>query len=108
MIRIATTLVASLVLACATLDATRLFRSGTAALDRGDAPMAVHDLEAAAQLLPESSAVHNHLGLAYAAAGRSGEALREFERAVAIDCGNRAAQENLASARAQAGARAGR
>jgi cytochrome c-type biogenesis protein CcmH/NrfG len=47
--------------------------------------------------------VHNHLGLAYAAAERHGDALREFERAVAIDCDNRAAQANLARARAHAG-----
>jgi Flp pilus assembly protein TadD len=90
-------------LACATVDATRLFRSGTAALDRGDSGSAVRDLEAAARLLPQSSAVHNHLGLAYAAAQRQDDALREFERAVAIDCGNRAAQANLASERRQLG-----
>ena len=90
----------TLVVACATVDATQLFRSGTAALDRGDAPAAVRDLAQAAQLLPESSAVHNHLGLAYAASERHAEALREFERAVAIDCDNRAAQANLAHARA--------
>lgn len=101
MLRAAVTLFAALLVACATVDATRLFRSGTAALDRGDAPAAVRDLEAAVQLLPESSAVHNHLGLAYAAAERPDDALREFERAVAIDCGNRAAQTNLASARAR-------
>jgi Flp pilus assembly protein TadD len=105
-LRIAATLLVSLLIACATVDATRLFRSGTAALDRGDVSSAVRDLEAAVQLLPESSAVHNHLGLAYAAAERPGEALREFERAVAIDCDNRAAQTNLAGARARASLRA--
>ena len=68
-------LVALLFVACATVDATRLFRSGTAALDRGDASGAVRDLEAAAELLPESSAVQNHLGLAYAAGGRDADAL---------------------------------
>ncbi len=102
MLRVALTLVACLLVACATVDATRLFHSGTAALDRGDAAAAVRDLEAAARLLPESSAVHNHLGLAYASAERHGDALREFERAVAIDCDNRAAQTNLARARAHA------
>lgn len=102
MLRAATTLLLCLLAACATVDATRLFRSGTAALDRGDALTAVRDLEAAARLLPESSAVHNHLGLAYDAAERHGEALREFERAVAIDCDNQAARTNLASARRRA------
>ena len=91
-----------LLAACATVDATRLFRVGTAALDRGDAPAALRDLEQAARLLPESSAVHNHLGLAYAASERHADALREFERAVAIDCENAAAQSNLARARARA------
>ena len=103
MLRVAPLLiVASLTVACATVDATRLFRSGTAALDRGDPPAAVRDLEAAAQLLPDSSAVHNHLGLAYAAALRPDDALREFERAVAIDCDNQAAQANLRGARTRA------
>jgi tetratricopeptide (TPR) repeat protein len=106
-LRVTITLLASLLVACATVDATRLFRSGTAALDRGDPVAATRDLEAAAQLLPESSAVHNHLGLAYAAAARHDDALREFERAVAIDCDNRAAQANLASARTRATQRAG-
>jgi Flp pilus assembly protein TadD len=88
---------------CATVDATRLFRSGTAALERGDSGVAVRDLEEAARLLPGSSAIHNHLGLAYVAARRDGDALREFERAVAIDCGNHAAQANLAVERRQLG-----
>lgn len=103
MLRAATIAALCLLVACATVDATRLFRAGTDALDRGDAHAAVRDLEAAARLLPESSAVHNHLGLAYAAAERHDEALREFERAVEIDCENRAAQTNLASARLRAG-----
>jgi Flp pilus assembly protein TadD len=101
-LRVATLLVSGLLVACATVDATRLFRSGTTALDRGDTVAAVRDLEAAARLLPESSAVHNQLGVAYAAADRPDEALREFERAVAIDCDNQAAQTNLASARTHA------
>jgi Flp pilus assembly protein TadD len=100
-LRVATLLVACGLSACATPSAARLFRSGTAALDRGETTTAVRDLEQAAALLPASSAIHNHLGLAYAATGRDGEALREFERAVAIDCDNRAAQANLAAARAR-------
>ena len=94
--------IASLLAACATVDATRLFRAGTAALDRVDAASALRDLEEAARLLPESSAVHNHLGLAYAASQRDADALAAFERAVALDCDNQAAQENLSRARAHA------
>jgi Flp pilus assembly protein TadD len=93
---------ASLLVACATTSATRLFRSGTTALDRGDSVAAVRDLEEAARILPESSAVHNHLGLAYAASQRDADALAAFERAVALDCDNQAAQSNLAQARARA------
>jgi tetratricopeptide (TPR) repeat protein len=100
--RFALTIAASLLVACATVDATRLFRAGTAALDRGDPQAAVRDLEAAAELLPASSAVQNHLGLAYVAAQRQDDALRAFERAVAIDCDNQAAQTNLARTRAHA------
>jgi len=93
---------AALLVGCAATSATRLFRSGTAALDRGDEIAAVRDLEQAARLLPGSSAVQNHLGLAYAASRRDADALAAFERAVALDCDNQAAQQNLARARAHA------
>jgi lipoprotein NlpI len=57
-------------------------------------------LERAAVLAPERSEVFNHLGLAYAAAGRPADALSAFERAVALDCDNRAAAANLRAAQA--------
>lgn len=88
---------------CASLDGARLYRSGTRALDRGDAQRAVADLERAAELVPQASEIQNHLGLAYAAAGRDAAALRAFRRALAIDCDNAAAQENLAAAQRRAG-----
>lgn len=88
--------------ACTPLHAARLYDSGTEALDRGDLTRAVEDLERAAALVPQASEVQNHLGLAYAAAGREDEALAAFERAVALDCGNRAARENLAVAERRA------
>ncbi len=81
-----------LLLGCATVEGYRLFEAGNAALDRGDAAAAVAELERAATLVPERSEVQNHLGLAYAAAGRPRDALAAFERAVALDCDNRAAQ----------------
>jgi Flp pilus assembly protein TadD len=90
----------ALVPGCASLDASRLYASGTEALDRGDSARAVADLERAAALWPEASEVHNHLGLAYAQAGRDAEALAAFEQAVALDCDNDAAQHNLRAARA--------
>jgi Flp pilus assembly protein TadD len=94
-------LVASLACAgCGSLRGARLYSSGTRALDAGDPARAVADLEAAAALLPGSSEVHNHLGLAYARAGRDEEAMAAFRRSVELDCDNRAAQHNLHAAEA--------
>jgi Flp pilus assembly protein TadD len=86
---------------CATLEGYRHFRLGSAALDRGDVLRAVVELELAARLAPERSEVQNHLGIAYAAAGRPGDAVAAFERAVALDCDNAAAKANLAAALAR-------
>jgi Flp pilus assembly protein TadD len=94
-------------LGCAAVSGHRHFERGNAALDRGDAALAVAELERAAALVPEASEVQNRLGIAYAAAGRHAEALAAFERAVALDCDNRAAAANLAAARARAGASGG-
>jgi Flp pilus assembly protein TadD len=80
---------------CTALRGARLYRSGTAALEHGDAAVAIADLEQAAALVPEASEVQNHLGLAYAEAGRRDDALRAFRRAVELDCENEAAQHNL-------------
>jgi Flp pilus assembly protein TadD len=90
-------------LGCAAWSGTRLYASGTHALDRGDAPQAVADLEAAARLLPDSSEVQNHLGIAYEAAGREDAALAAYRRAVALDCGNEAAVRNLREAEGRSG-----
>jgi len=88
---------------CASLQAERLYQSGTQALDRHDPQRAVADLERAAALAPEVSVIQNHLGLAYQDAGRPDDALHAFERAVALDCGNDAAVANLRAMRASAG-----
>jgi Flp pilus assembly protein TadD len=90
---------------CASLEAARLYRSGSAALERGEYADASRALERAAELVPHASQVQNHLGLAYAGEGRAAEALRAFERAVELDCDNAAAQRNLAAARARPQAR---
>ena len=89
-------------LGCSSLRAARLYQSGTSALDRGDTTQAIAELERAAELLPEASEVQNHLGLAYQAAGRERDAEFAFRRAVALDCGNAAAVENLRVAEARA------
>ncbi len=87
-------------LGCNTFQWARLYQSGTAALDRGDVPRAIADLERAAALAPEASVVQNHLGLAYLKAGRRADAVQSFELAVALDCRNAAAGRNLAIIRA--------
>jgi len=87
---------------CTTWHASRLYQHGTASLDAGQPGQAISDLEAAADLVPFASEVQNHLGLAYVAAGRDAEGLHAFQRAVALDCRNDAAQANLAAARAHA------
>jgi Flp pilus assembly protein TadD len=92
---------------CASFQAARLYQSGTAALDAGEPERAVADLERAGALAPQASEVQNHLGLAYAAAGRPDDAERAFRRAVELDCENAAARENLRAAELR-GAEAGR
>jgi len=89
-----------LVLGCSAYRGARLYARGTEALEHGNPTQAVTDLEKAARLLPETSAVHNHLGLAYVKLGRDTEATGAFRRAVELDCGNRAAQHNLHAAEA--------
>jgi Flp pilus assembly protein TadD len=86
---------------CATWRGARLYQSGTHALERGDTASALRDLSAAVELVPHASEIHNHLGLAQLQAGEPVRALRSFERAVELDCDNRAARENLARAEAR-------
>lgn len=96
--------VLALALGCAALEGHRRFEAGNAALDRGEVARAILELERAAALVPEASEVQNHLGIAYAADGRHRDALAAFERAVALDCDNRAAAENLRAARRRSAA----
>ena len=91
----------AVVVGCADLEARRFYRAGTAALDRGESQRAVAELERAAALAPEISAIQNHLGIAYEDAGRSDAALLAYQRAVALDCDNRAAESNLRELRAR-------
>ncbi len=84
---------------CASLEGARLYTRGTRAMDEGRIAEAIDDLARAATLMPDSSPIQNHLGLAYARAGRDPEALAAFQRAVRLDCSNLAAAENLAAAK---------
>lgn len=92
--------------ACASIEATQHYRSGTAALDRGETAAAVAELERAAWLAPDAAYVQNHLGIAYEQAGRRDDALRAYERAVELDCTNDAAQANLVRVKVPLAARA--
>ena len=85
----------ALSLGCSSYRAGRLYEQGTASLDARDSGAAIDDLERAAALAPHASEIRNHLGLAYAQAGRMPDALWAFEHAVALDCDNAAAQQNL-------------
>jgi Flp pilus assembly protein TadD len=89
-------LLGALLLGCGGIEGARLYRDGTRSLERGDAESAVRSLELAAERAPDASEVQNHLGIAYLAAGRRDDALRAFERAIALDCDNAAARRNLA------------
>lgn len=83
---------------CSSLSGARLYADGTRALESGDASRAVVRLEEASRLLPDSSEVQNHLGIAYQKTGRSEDALAAWRRAVALDCSNQAALANLRAA----------
>ncbi len=94
-------IVACACLGCAAVEGARLYHSGTLALERGDVPRAIADLEGAAERVPYDAEVHNRLGVAYAAAGRRDEALREFQNAVTLDCDHVVAARNLRRAQAE-------
>jgi lipoprotein NlpI len=82
---------------CASYRGAQLYSSGTQALDAGDTERAIHDLEAAARLVPQASQIYNHLGIAYSDAGRRDAALRAFDRALELDCDNAEAERNRAA-----------
>jgi tetratricopeptide (TPR) repeat protein len=85
---------------CTGFRAARLYQEGTEALNAGDSELAIIRLGEAEQLEPEASEIHNHLGLAYAAAGQHEQALSAFQKAVDLDCSNAAANHNLSAAQA--------
>jgi len=90
-----------LLVGCAPFAATQAYRRGTAALERGETERAIVELERAAALVPDSSAVYNHLGIAYEASQRPDDARRAYQRAVTLSCENEAAQRNLRAVRAR-------
>ncbi len=87
---------------CTATRGASQYRAGSRALARGDITRAILKLEAANASLPDRSEILNHLGIAYDKAGRSEDAMRAFEQAVAADCRNNAAESNLMVARQRA------
>ena len=86
---------------CSNWKAARLYQSGSRALEKNDPARAISDLERAASLKPDSSRIQNHLGIAYEQSGQQNHALYAFRRAVALDCENAAAAENLSALRGE-------
>ena len=72
----------------------RYYASGSEALRAGDTESALVDLRRAAELVPHASEIQNHLGLAYWAEGDLARARSAFDRALALDCDNVAAERN--------------
>jgi cellulose synthase operon protein C len=58
---------------------------GWAQFKKGDAKNAVAMLETAQEKLPNSAAVHYHLGMSYAATGQSDKAAEQFQKALALE-----------------------
>ena len=87
-------LIAALV-GCASYRGSKLYVEGTEALFDGQVKLAVERLEAAAQLVPQSSEIQNHLGIAYLVAGRPVDARQALQEAHRLDCRNPAAIQNL-------------
>lgn len=90
-------------LGCATWQATRLYESGTEALEHEQTAKAIADLERAAELWPDSGEIQNHLGIAYLQAGRRRDARDAFARAVELNCSNPSARRNLSLLDAELG-----
>jgi len=93
--RVAILVLVACLVGCSTWRGARLYHSGSAALARGEIPVALVDLSRAARLVPQASEIHNHLGIARLEAGELELARASFERAVELDCDNRAASANL-------------
>jgi Flp pilus assembly protein TadD len=72
---------------------------GTAALSRGDVAGAERHLREAVRLAPDDPQAHDLLGVALGRMGRLDEAIRAFERALAIDPAAGSPRRNLDEAR---------
>jgi choline-sulfatase len=91
-------------LAVAARDAAGTAAGTKAAALRAEAARAD---QAALTIAPDTAIAHNGLGLLAIAEGKTGDAVKAFERATAIDSGNASYWANLGNARRAAGDRAG-
>ena len=81
---------------CAVFEADKLYKSGTNALEQGDYPQCIEQLEKAKALLPNaSSVIRNNLGVCYDRVGRKKDAWVEFRKAVINSHQNNAALKNF-------------
>ncbi|MBB6142909.1 tetratricopeptide (TPR) repeat protein [Silvibacterium bohemicum] len=79
------------------------YRAGVAALSRHDLNAALADFEKVVHLAPAAEQGHSALGAILLRLGRTSEAIRELEKALAITPSDRSAQLNLAFAYEQSG-----
>ncbi|HZD49341.1 MAG TPA: tetratricopeptide repeat protein, partial [Silvibacterium sp.] len=79
------------------------YRAGVAALSHNDLNAALADFQKVAHLAPTAEQGHSALGAVLFRLGRTGEAIRELERALAMKPSDASAQMNLALAYVQDG-----
>ena len=79
------------------------YRAGVAALSRNDLNAALADFEKVVHLAPTAEQGHSALGAVLMRLGRTGEAIRELKKALAIRAGDSDAQLNLALAYEKSG-----
>lgn len=83
---------------CALFEADKLYKSGTKALEQGDYPHCIEQLEKARALLPNTSSfIRNNLGVCYERVGRKKDAWVEYRKAVINNPQNNAALKNFNS-----------
>lgn len=73
-----------------------LYHLGTLELQRSNIRLGTEMLEATVALMPDTSQVHNNLGIAYKMAGRFSDASAAFEKALQLDPKQSATYFNLA------------
>ena len=71
---------------------------GWAQFKKGNAQGAVAILEPAAEKLPNLAAVHYHLGMSYASAGKADEAKEQFQKAMTLEPDGTPLKDNIRAA----------